>query len=246
MKRGAKRKSMGETLKQLRKNANMTQKEAYESIHVPQSTFSSWERDIAEPDIETLIKLCRLYGVKDMLSAFGYDGYDESGDLDLNYWEDELIRIYRKLSTYNQETIRILAERMLEGVARTPERMVTRPLFDLPVSAGTGEFLDSDNYEMEEFPEERVPNESSFALRISGDSMQPDYPDGCVVFIEIAKDVSPGEVGVFILNGEGYIKLLGYDENLISLNKKYKPIPINKYDDFRIVGRVVGRYIDRI
>ena len=42
--------------------------------------------------------------------------------------------------------------------------------------------------------------------------------------------VQEGEVGIFLLNGEGYIKRLG-DRELLSLNPKYGPIALHDYDD---------------
>ena len=49
-----------------------------------------------------------------------------------------------------------------------PKRYI--PLYDLPVSAGTGMFLDSDNYELIE-ADDHVPYDATFAVRVCGDSM---------------------------------------------------------------------------
>ncbi len=57
-------------------------------------------------------------------------------------------------------------------------------LFDLPVSAGTGNFIDSSNYEIISLPQNKVPDDTDYALRISGDSMEPLYHDGQYVFIK--------------------------------------------------------------
>lgn len=50
-------------LKQARINKGLTQKQVYNQLGVVQSTFSSWETGKAEPDAETLIKLCQIYGI---------------------------------------------------------------------------------------------------------------------------------------------------------------------------------------
>ena len=53
-----------------------------------------------------------------------------------------------------------------------------------------------------------------------------------------------GEIGIFYLNGEAYIKKLQDDKNgvfLVSLNKKYPPIPVGENDRFDILGKVVGK-----
>jgi SOS-response transcriptional repressor LexA len=56
--------------------------------------------------------------------------------------------------------------------------------------------------------------------------------------------VANGEIGIFSLNGDAYIKKLQDDKNgisLISLNEKYAPIEIGENDRFDIFGKVVGK-----
>ena len=55
--------------------------------------------------------------------------------------------------------------------------------------------------------------------------------------------VEDGEIGIFALNGDAYIKKLQNDEDglfLISLNLDYAPIPIKENDRLDIFGKVVG------
>jgi transcriptional regulator with XRE-family HTH domain len=59
-------KEFAERLKKARLNAGLTQKQVYEKLNVPQSTFSSWETGRSEPDAKTLITLCKLYGINDL------------------------------------------------------------------------------------------------------------------------------------------------------------------------------------
>ena len=51
--------------------------------------------------------------------------------------------------------------------------------------------------------------------------------------------VENGEIGIFSLNREAYIKKLQEDKNgvfLISLNEKYPPIPVKEHNRFDILG----------
>jgi len=111
-------------------------------------------------------------------------------------------------------------------------------LYDIPVAAGAGIFLDSDSYEYFE-ADETVPDGADFAVRVSGDSMKPRFVDGQIIFIKEQKTLEVGEVGIFDLNGDSFVKKLGYGE-LISLNSLYKPIRIREYDSFYIFGKVIG------
>lgn len=114
------------------------------------------------------------------------------------------------------------------------------PLFDLPVSAGTGEWL-AEGHEYSLEPMANVPEGTSCILRVHGDSMEPLYPDGCFVCVRSNVFVEPGTVGVFYLNGEGFLKML-VGSSLVSLNPKYSPIKIGEFDSFFIFGKVIGIY----
>ena len=114
-------------------------------------------------------------------------------------------------------------------------------LYDMPVSAGVGEFLaDSTRIEDISIPDDPRTAEADYALRINGDSMEPKYRSGDIILIQTADTVEEGELGVFILDGSGYFKKYGGD-HLISLNPKYAPIPLKDFEDVACCGRVVGK-----
>ena len=118
------------------------------------------------------------------------------------------------------------------------------PLYDLPVSAGTGVWL-AEGHEYEYVDFENVPPHTDFALRVRGDSMEPLYSDDDIVFVRQNMLVEGGHVGIFFLNGEGYMKML-QGNKLVSLNNKYKPVIVQEEDLFFICGRVVGKATEPI
>jgi len=122
------------------------------------------------------------------------------------------------------------------------ERIVsTLPFYDTPVSAGGGAWLaEGHEYTFCEF--EDAPPDADFALRVRGDSMEPMYLDDDIVFVKKSVLVESGQVGVFYLNGEGYMKML-QGNRLVSLNSQYAPVTINDFDSFFVAGRVVGKVI---
>lgn len=111
-------------------------------------------------------------------------------------------------------------------------------LYDMPVSAGVGNYLDSNEYEMIEV-ESTVPGSTDYAVRISGDSMMPRFVDNQIIFVHEQPTVEEGEIGIFCLNNHAYVKKLGKG-CLLSLNPHYQPIPLQEHDEFRVFGRVVG------
>ena len=68
---------------------------------------------------------------------------------------------------------------------------------------------------------------------------QKPYHDGDKVFVEKCDTVDVGDVGIFVVNGDVYIKELG-NNCLISHNEKYKPIHIGENDSVYCCGRVIG------
>ncbi len=115
-------------------------------------------------------------------------------------------------------------------------------LYDMPVSAGTGQFLDNDSYEEVEVGPE-VPETADFGVRISGDSMMPRYLDKQIVWIQKTDELNDGEIGIFFYNGNAYCKKLLCNKKgtyLISLNDKYEPIEIAEGSTFKTFGRVVS------
>ena len=56
-------KYLGLRVRSLRENAQMTQEELAGKLNVTRQALSNWERDVNEPDLNTLKKICFLFGV---------------------------------------------------------------------------------------------------------------------------------------------------------------------------------------
>ena len=176
-------------------------------------------------------------------------GLDEAEAASTEISTEELAHIkkYRVLDTHGKKVVDTALDleydRMTHIESREEKGWITYiNLYDLAVSAGTGEPLGDTDYKTRiEIPTERVPENAHCCLRVNGDSMEPAYKDGDIVFVQRQDEpVREGEIGVFSLNGEGYMKRLG-DKELESLNPKYPAIPIRQYDDLRCFGRVLGK-----
>lgn len=96
---------------------------------------------------------------------------------------------------------------------------------NLPVSAGTGVYLDDNHTEPLKIRHTAIAERANYAVRVSGDSMIPEYYDGDIVLVETCPSVNIGEIGIFVVDGEAYIKQFGGDK-LISLNSKYPDISL--------------------
>ena len=87
---------------------------------------------------------------------------------------------------------------------------------------------------------------SNFFFRnniICGDSMEPLYLDGQIIWIHKQETLEEGEIGVFFLDGDAYVKKYHQSDSgiqLISLNKKYAPIQVTSGSTLKTFGKVVG------
>ena len=69
--------------------------------------------------------------------------------------------------------------------------------------------------------------------------MQPKFNDSDKVYVVNQQSVEIGEIGIFVIRGTEFIKKLN-EGQLISLNKKYKPITLNTDDSIYCCGKVIG------
>lgn len=99
---------IGSVLRESRLNSRMTVEQVSKILtkqgyKASQKTVYSWENGNSRPDIEILMKLCDIYGIKDILGTFGYDGYKEDGSLQLNMKEVDMVEKYRLISTHSPD-----------------------------------------------------------------------------------------------------------------------------------------------
>ena len=156
--------------------------------------------------------------------------------------EYDMLGKYRSLDTFGAKAVNDLLRTEFERVSFSENtfRYIYKPFPDMPVSAGYGIDLQSDSMETLKLCRTPEAEECDFVLRVRGDSMEPKFCDGDVVLVRSQPAVDIGQVGIFILNGEGFMKELGMGK-LISLNGKYDPIEIKDYDEMKTVGLVLGK-----
>ena len=114
-------------------------------------------------------------------------------------------------------------------------------------AAGPSSYFDAPRSHIEQYPLELIPQGTTFAVPIAGNSMEPKFKHGATVLVQSAPRVENGEVGLFSLNGAPYIKQLVVDDarhevRLHSLNPAYDDIAVGEFDDLRTFGRVLGSY----
>lgn len=111
---------------------------------------------------------------------------------------------------------------------------------EMPASAGKGVLLEEECNTKFKVVSNDITKKADFVIRVSGDSMEPEYYHDDIVLVKKQPEINIGEIGIFVLNGEGYIKKYGGDR-LVSLNKKYKDILLSDNDNCVCAGKVIGK-----
>ena len=214
----------------------LTQGELAERLKVPKNYVSNWERGWSRPDLDMVPRLCRVLHLP--LDEFFGCGEDRS--LEELAW----LRVLRQMEAEDRILIREMAETLLERAEKRKEEYVRthfRTCFRSSLSGAAGVSVPLGATEGEEVPVRlgEVSRHADEIVRVSGDSMEPMYHDGQEVFIEHTEHLKPGEIGLFVVNGEGYIKQW-MGTFLRSLNPARPDVHLVESDDVRLAGRVLG------
>lgn len=235
--------TFGEKIKAARKLKGLTQKQLAEKIDAKHNSVSDWENNKNKPDPDTIELLCGVLDIApNYLLAVGADEFSPAEKLLIKKYRD-LDEAGRKhvdtVILWESERIQAAASTGPSKIAPLPTRIIS--YYQRLASAGTGEYLFSGiPTDTIEVPITPVSELADFAIGVNGDSMEPTYYDGDKVYVEElgADELSVGEIGIFMIDNECYIKEVG-DGKLISHNKKYHAIEDER--NVRAIGRVLGK-----
>ena len=228
-------KEIGSVISERRKELGMNQSElaarlAAMDTAVTNQAVSKWENGSTMPNAKQFLALCDVLEIDDIRACFSLkahgllSGLDKEGRLKAM----DYIQLLKDSGRYSVAEEKIVPLRRL-------------PLYALPVSAGTGQFLDSEDYEMVEVGRE-VPESVNFGVTVSGDSMEPEFMNGQTVWVRQQRSLMTGEIGIFLYDGNAYLKqLVAKDGSLAlhSLNPEYKDIIISPELPLRVLGKVM-------
>ena len=229
-----------------RKLNGITQKELAKKIGIKPSTMTDYMKLRSAPSYGIIQKIADYFGVKKS---------DIDSTFKISEEKSKIQSVYDKLQKTRQKKVLTFADKQLkeqelevnnQNTVNEPQIIYyTYDYYDQPASAGTGQYLNDVQVEQIELP---VKVDADFVIPVYGDSMEPEYHSGDYVFVKLSVDLSSGDIGVFELYGDTYIKELVIDDSgayLHSLNNKYDDIAIDADSDFRIIGEVVDIYREK-
>jgi len=221
-------------IKYLCKQNGISVSKLEEETGISKNGIGRWENNI--PSVDKVARVAEYFGVS-------LDWLVLGKDVLLSPETAELAQKWRKLDAFGKGIVMTVLDGEVdrcETINQLSEQKVnTFPILRSvqPASAGTGIEIGIADMEIVMVPETEETKRANFIVRVSGDSMLPIYQDGDQLLIEHADEINVGEIGIFVVDGKGYVKQRGISE-LISLNKDYKNIPISANTVCN--GRVIG------
>lgn len=244
--------TVGNRLREIMNERNLRQVDILEkvkplakkySVRIKKNDLSQYVNDKVEPNQDRIYILAAALGVSEAW-LLGYDVPKKPLNIDGKV--TNLINIYNKLNRQRQDNVYSYAENQLEEQKNVVEEQsniyqLTTIKVQSKLSAGTG-ILDLDPSYTETIEYAGNVPKHDLAFEVSGDSMEPLFEDGEIVFVKHTTEIRNGQIIAIQINEEAYIKKV-YRNNdklrLVSLNKKYKDIIATEQDDIRIVGKVL-------
>lgn len=223
-------------LKAARQRQGLTQQEIADALGVSPSAYCGYETGKRQPDLSRLAQLAALLSTS-ADALLGLPAQEAAPPL--TPAEEDVLSRLRALDAHGRRMVRmVLAEEYarMHPAAQEGARLLPFRVSEQPAAAGLGAYLGPEAFRNVSVPSDRLPRGASFGVPVCGDSMEPLYHDRDILVVSDALP-APGEVGVFIMDGAGYVKVLGRGE-LLSLNPAYAPIPMT--ESVRPCGRVIG------
>ncbi len=234
------KKQYGDLIRARRMTLSLSQAKLAQRLGVQKAYVTHWEAGRARPDLNLVPALCRELGIS--IAAFFH--VPASAD-SLSASEQRHLEAYRSISDRDREILDATLAKMAEmAAAELWDRCKTQFHLiyhnDQQAAAGSGNALDAaDLGERVFIRNNELSSRADEIVTVSGASMEPDFHDGQDVYVEHTQVLRIGEIGLFVVNGDGFIKQY-QGHYLRSLNPEYPNIRLGEFDDMRIIGRVLG------
>lgn len=248
-------------IKEARENAGLSQKELAERLGVAPSTYHGYESGNHDPKSDMLIRIAGICGVSvDFLLGVETEPKpkkEKAPNNNLSLEALQMAKLFDTLDNYGQDAVREVAQ-VEKARCEDEERFLReteleqepRVIPDYTFGAAAGPLLGVAGQESVPYtlqPED--PPGAVYAVHVNGDSMEPYFPDGARVFVNMDQ-VRDGDIGIFCVDGATVIKQYHYDPflgitYLFSLNRKRSDMDVvlTRNDPRSLVcqGRVITK-----
>ena len=230
----------GELIRRRRTALGLSQAELAARTGVSRNTVAGWETNHSRPDLGTLPALCKA--LKMSLNTFFGTETKRSAE------ERRLLEVFSALEAQDRESILWQMEALRDRRAEQRRREEPVPLpktvtlfvNELGAAAGFGAALGEAQGEKTVLLADRDTERADEVITVCGRSMEPTYYDGDRVLVQHTKELREGEIGIFLVDNEGYIKEYRRD-GLHSHNPEFRTMTFHEDQSVRCLGRVIGK-----
>ena len=240
--------TFGEKIRNARKQKKLTQKQLAELIGAAHNSISDWENNKNKPDPDTIELIC---GTLDIAPNYLLGKEEDS----ISPCDKKFLSDFYSLDSQGQETVRYILDnekkrcekiseldsRIEELETKISEKIIPKRIwayYGKVAAAGKSFGFDDIAAGTIEMPLTDENSNADYTIGVSGDSMEPTYYDGDIVYVQKVANLSIGDIGIFQKDNGIYIKEVG-EKGLISHNSKYPPMISDSC--VYCLGKVIGK-----
>ena len=227
----------GDIICSFRKKKGLSQRDfaallSKRGVKVTNQAVSKWESGASLPNAIQFLIICDILDIVDISGVFSNRSFDFLSGLSGE--GKKLVVEYASMLVDSG----LYDDPALEGPRGTKIRVL--PVYDLEAAAGRNRLLDLPDYTPMRVGSE-VPISANFGVRIYGDSMEPDFHSGQIVWIHQQAKLEHGEIGIFTYEGTSYFKRLRDrvgGTRLQSIDSNYPDIIVTSPETMVTLGKV--------
>lgn len=215
---------------------NKKQKDLTDYLGISKNQFTDWKSGRIKSYNKYLNEIAAFFGTTVDYLLTGKISQPTNESI-----ESEIERLYSKLDNDDKNKAKGYINCLLDAdkyKKKLKLKIINATYFDTPVSAGTGIQLDYTTMKTIQIIGDEPPKYADYVLRISGNSMEPKFSDGDFIFVQKTDVIEYGDIGIFYLGGDVYMKKYTHD-GLESLNHEYDLIPAD--EEVKCLGKVLRK-----
>ena len=242
-----------------------TQKEIAEKLGVSKSSITNWLKGKNSPDANLVMPICKLLNIT-VGQFYGEDEpfeekNDAVGERKAPSLSDEAMKLAEdydgRMDDRGRETVRGVADlevarfksRTAAALRKSREQSeaaeeiappipLHQPYAQIAAAEGAGAFLLDDGFDEVLVEMNKYTKQADVILKVVGRSMEPVITDGDRGLVRQQPSVRIGEIGVFIVDGQGYLKEYQADR-LVSLNPDIDDVLVGDLQSAECYGKFI-------
>lgn len=244
-------------------SADINQVQLAEKLGISKGTVNNWARGNNSPDVDMVPKICKILGISipDLYAPTKYEVHEIHNFKKAPSLSDEAMKLAEdydgRMDDRGRETVRGVADlevaRFKSETAATlrksreqseaaeeiaPPITLHQPYAQVAAAEGAGAFLLDDGFDEVLVEMNKYTKQADVILKVVGRSMEPVIADGDRVLVRQQPSVRIGEIGVFIVDGQGYLKEYQADR-LVSLNPDIDDVLVGDLQNAECYGKFI-------